>query len=453
MKASHAPEEVARRRTDEPSRLLTRRDARRQRDGVLRACLAWGVLAAVLTSAGCAGEPAPAVCDAASTPDARGLRADAPAYAVHGPFWVGHRRFETASNGVGETLTVKAWYPAANPSCASEEITYQVAMKSIDWQAYAPQVIRGHAILDAPFADVEGPRPLVVFSHGYSLGPEWYATLLEHYASHGFVVLAPEHVESDWFQAWAASFDRPRDIEGTLDLAEELTAAGGALAGKIDVGSVAVAGHSYGGYTALAMAGAQIDFDGFNAGCAALAPDDPKAFLCAPFLGREQDMAARAGLSSVPEGLWPSLGDTRVKAVLPMAGDAYLLGSGLASVTVPVMAMGGTADSGTPWEWGALLAYRNVASAEKALVGFENAGHMIPAQPCSEMPFSEMFSPLEYEFICLEPVWDKLRALDLINHFSTAFLLDVLAGDAAAHEALLPPAVQLPGIAYTTTLW
>jgi predicted dienelactone hydrolase len=58
-------------------------------------------------------------------------------------------------------------------------------------------------------------------------------------------------------------------------------------------------------------------------------------------------------LSSVPQGLWPSLGDTRIKAILPMAGDAYPFGAaGLASITVPVMAMGGTADWGTPFHLG-----------------------------------------------------------------------------------------------------
>jgi hypothetical protein len=40
------------------------------------------------------------------------------------------------------------------------------------------------------------------------------------------------------------------------------------------------------------------------------------------------------------------------------------------------------------------------------------------------------------------------RAHDLINHFTTAFLLDTLKGDAAAHAALAPDAVAFPGIEY-----
>jgi hypothetical protein len=40
------------------------------------------------------------------------------------------------------------------------------------------------------------------------------------------------------------------------------------------------------------------------------------------------------------------------------------------------------------------------------------------------------------------------RAHDLINHFTTAFLLDVLKGDKDAHAALAPDAVSFPGITY-----
>jgi hypothetical protein len=53
---------------------------------------------------------------------------------------------------------------------------------------------------------------------------------------------------------------------------------------------------------------------------------------------------------------------------------------------------------------------------------------------------------------CFDPVWDRERSLDLIHYFSTAFLLDMLKGDKVAHEALLPDAVNFPGIEYTTTL-
>ena len=448
--------------------------------GKLGLYLAVPILAAALTSAGCGEEPmasdidecatdnggcgapesatctnnpgAAPTCTAVPTLDTTGLRADAPPYAVHGPFWVGHRQFEAAGDPGAKPLSIRAWYPALNPTRAKEEVTYQFTPHLAMLGGDTPFVVHGHAILDAPIDATKGARPLVIFSHGYSLNPEWYSTLLEHYASQGFIVLAPQHAEDDWLEAWAATFDRPLDIKRALDFAEGLTAPGGELAGKIDMTNVAVVGHSYGGYTALAMAGAQLELDTFHKRCAALAPDAPEGFLCAPFVGREKDMAARAGLSSVPQGLWPALGDSRIKAIVPIAGSAFLFNAGLASIKVPMMAIGGTADSTGPWEWTTGLSYDNVSSAHKALVGIENAEHMIPINPCDMMPWSDALDPFTQGYLCLDPVWDRPRTLDLINHFSTAFLLDVLTGDTAAHQALSSDAVQLPGIGYTTTL-
>lgn len=50
--------------------------------------------------------------------------------------------------------------------------------------------------------------------------------------------------------------------------------------------------------------------------------------------------------------------------------------------------------------------------------------------PCAEMPWIAEFPYRDY--ICFDPVWDKQRGLDLVHHFSTAFLLDTLKGDQAA---------------------
>ena len=369
-----------------------------------------------------------------------GLRPDAPAYALHGPYWVGFRRFEK----------VAAWYPALNPDRKPEEIAYTFAPQFAGLPREPAPVVYGHALADARLDDSHAPRPVIGFSHGYALNPEWYSTLLEHYASYGFVVLAPQHVESDWLQAWAALFDRPSDLRRTLDLAEALNAPGGPFEGQLDLSRIAVVGHSYGGYTALALAGARVDLAPFNARCAALDPSDPRGFICAPFLGKENEMATKADLAAPPQGLWPSLDDARVKAIVPLAGDAYLFNeAGLAPITVPMMAIGGTADRGTPWEWGSKLAFDHVGSARKSLVGFENAGHMIATNPCTAIPSTAALDPALRDLVCLEPVWDKLRTLDLINHFSTAFLLDVLAGDAAARKALSLDSARFTGIAYS----
>lgn len=379
-------------------------------------------------------------------PERSGLRPDAPEYGIRGPHWVGYRPI-VIGEGTDQQRHADLWYPALNPEGAAEDIAYEFTFIIPELRGDAPPVVFGHALRDAPIDGATGPYPLVVFSHGFSANPEWYSTLPEHYASHGFIVLAPEHADPEWSESALASIDRPRDITQTLDFAEELTAPDGELAGLIDLDNVAVVGHSYGGYTALAMAGAQYDLDAFNQRCAELSPNDPKAFLCLPLVGQEAAMAARAGLDSVPAGLWPSFGDPRVTAIVPIAGDAFLFDeAGLAPVTIPMMAIGGTEDTGTPFDWGSELSYEHASSERKALVAFVGAEHFFMGTPCEDMPWTAAF-PYS-ELICFDPVWDKDRALDLTHHFSTAFLLAELKADANAAAALAADSVTIPGIAY-----
>ena len=420
----------------------------------------WGLVALILSA--CQPLQPPVMQSAPAVPaveqsmpaapaEPHGLRPDAPEYAKHGPFAVGYKPI-VIGEGTDHPLDAGLWYPALNPDGVKEEVTYTINTKIPVEGMPATAPIYGHALLDAEIDASAAPYPLVIYSHGFAANAAWVSTLLEHYASYGFIVLAPEHTEQfdfDWSEIPNASIDRPNDVKQTLDYAEELNAPDGALAGLIDMGNVAVVGHSYGGYTALAMAGAQYDLDAFNARCAALAPDDMETFLCAPIVAREAEMAARVGLDPMPEGLWPSFGDPRVTAIIPMAGDSYLFDqAGLAKITIPMMAIGGTADTGTPYAWGSRPAYDYASSARKTLVTFEGGEHFIMIS-CADMPWwSE--TPF-YGWVCFDPVWDKDRSIDLVNHFTTAFLLTELKGDAEAAAALAAENVSFPGIQYETT--
>ena len=113
--------------------------------------------------------------------------------------------------------------------------------------------------------------------------------------------------------------------------------------------------------------------------------------------------------------------------------------------------MGGTIDEDTPYEWGVKPTYEDVSSAQKSLVTIVNASHTIFNPTCNNIPWAPDLGDY-YGWLCLQKVWDKERGLDLIHHFSTAFLLDQLKGDKAAHKALLPDAVNFPGIDYKTTM-
>jgi predicted dienelactone hydrolase len=228
---------------------------------------------------------------------------------------------------------------------------------------------------------------------------------------------------------------------------DEQAEVGGTLAGLINPELVAVLGHSYGGYTALAAAGARIETGSFEGYCTdAHEAEDSGVWLCDMLLPHTADMVASAGLDSVPEGLWPAWADPRVDAIVPIAGDAFFFGqAGLAEITVPVMAIGGTLDSDSPYMWGTHPTYDYVSSPTKVRIALNDAEHMIFTGPCEAVPWLLSFFTDEF---CADPGWDRYYAHDLIKHFVTAFLLAELKQDQDAAITLVPDAVEFPGVTY-----
>jgi len=100
-----------------------------------------------------------------------------------------------------------------------------------------------------------GRWPLLVFAHGYQVGPAPYLTMLHAWAAQGYVVAAPEFPLTDEAVA-GPNLDendtdqQPADMRFVID---ELVGAGSTLAGRINPARVGVAGHSDGAETALAV--------------------------------------------------------------------------------------------------------------------------------------------------------------------------------------------------------
>jgi predicted dienelactone hydrolase len=90
---------------------------------------------------------------------------------------------------------------------------------------------------------------LIVFSHGANGQPAYYAPLLAHLASEGFVVIAPVH--PDRIARGDESYERLDDVKFLLDHLRAVTrriAPG--LPGEIDRTRIGIAGHSYGAFVA-----------------------------------------------------------------------------------------------------------------------------------------------------------------------------------------------------------
>ena len=129
-----------------------------------------------------------------------------------------------------------------------------------------------------PQTSREGQTPVIIFSHGLASRPEDYAQAIEHLASYGFLVAAPQHPGSDtqYLQGMLGGYyrnifdgnefiNRPKDISFVIDELARRNAS--QFQGKLNLTNVGVAGHSFGGYTSLAVAGAQIDFDNLAQDC------------------------------------------------------------------------------------------------------------------------------------------------------------------------------------------
>lgn len=163
-----------------------------------------------------------------------------------------------------EILT-ELWYPAA---AAAQESDYVYAKAGFLAITEPVKVAR-----NAP--PVEGKKfPLIVLSHGI-LGAEGnYVYLCRFLASQGYIVAAPHHLnqsrndfkEEELFRFWK----RAEDVSAVIDLllANKTYSAG------IDGGRIGFIGHSVGGHTALLLAGATFDLNGFLNYAASPLPED-----------------------------------------------------------------------------------------------------------------------------------------------------------------------------------
>ena len=251
----------------------------------------------------------------------------------------------------GYTLPVQVWYP-----------TNQDLSATYSYDELYPGEAEGMAL---PKCDT--PRPVVLFSHG-NTGIRWQsAFLMERLATHGFVVVAPDHVTNTFLDNQPELFSehvlrRPQDIRDTYEwLIDEVQQTDSALVGCVDPeGGYAVAGHSFGGYTAAMVAGAQIPIAELDAMCASYST------AC---VVRDAWLADHPGTEAV------DLGDDRVWASVGLAPwDAAVLGMGMAAIESPAMVLTGEDDVTTPLAMTQGL-YDALETQPRHMVIMKKAGH------------------------------------------------------------------------------
>jgi len=191
-------------------------------------------------------------------------------YSVAGPYAAGTMRV-TLADGDGAQL----WYPVA-PGSVTGKPTYSYRISS--WLPASLAAEPDLAVLDdpaptdsyedAPIASDTSPGgdpdhafPVVLFSHGSASYPEQSSFLMDHLASWGFVVAAPDHRSDDLA---AKLLDTPTSSQGDPDVVDLDTTLAYLQAadsdttsmfdGKVDLTRVGVVGQASGGQDAITLA-------------------------------------------------------------------------------------------------------------------------------------------------------------------------------------------------------
>jgi len=251
--------------------------------------------------------------------------------------------------------------------------------------------------------DSVGRLPVILFSHGLGGSREGYEYLGMHWAGCGYISVHLQHVGSDdavWkgkapaeiTEALAAAArnlknaaDRPRDVSFAIDRLTELDRdAAFPLNGRLDLQRIGVAGHSFGGFTTMAIAGQ--DFGSIR------------------------------------------MGDPRVKAAIEMSTPVarpFQREYAYKKITIPVFHMTGTRDDSPIGETKASerrIPFDLMDAAETCLLVFKDGDHMV---------FSGRVRPDETK-MAQDAVFQRL-----ICAGSTAFWDAWLKGDGAAHTWLM----------------
>lgn len=349
----------------------------------------------------------------ASSPDAQDTRQEPDAadplppepWAIDqpGPYQVGYTNREVTYQAQGadepRALRLAIWYPTRDTE--GETSVY-----------YRRLLPRPDIFKDASVGPTD-PAPLLLFSHGNAALAEQSYFMQEFFATHGWVVAAPDHTGNTVSDTQGAidltmAVFRPQDITAVLDQLLDLDHED-LLAGVVDPEKIALSGHSFGGFTTLALAGASIAVEDLHTYCEHNSDD-----MC--------DILN-------PENGWDDIlrdgyFDPRIKAAIPQAPGGYqAFLDGLAEIETPTLLFTGGMDNtlkphdeGDPI-WAAMRGQQHIR------VNLPTAGHFTFSNLCD---IFGMAVEMVAEDGCAERFIPPPKAYQIINAYSLAFARQVL---------------------------
>lgn len=235
-------------------------------------------------------------------------------------FFTGSRQLEIFDDKLGISFPVLVHYPTLSPSAPTQIGPYTMEV-SVDAEIAAAKF------------------PFILISHGNSGSHLIYRTISTYLTQHGYIVAMPEHYgnnrrNNELAQSIENLQYRPRHCSLTIDqLLKD-------LGSSIIPEKIGIIGHSFGGYTALALAGGR------------------------PY--------TQSGLSVEVES------DSRFKVLVLMApAAAYFYPEGsLSRVNARILLLIAQHDQFTPQKWTSDIILKQVPDPSQiTLRVIENAGH------------------------------------------------------------------------------
>ncbi|WP_246140298.1 alpha/beta hydrolase [Euhalothece natronophila] len=234
-------------------------------------------------------------------------------------------------------------------------------------------------VADLYLPETKPEGPLVVLSHGYAANRRFLTYLARHLASHGYTVASLEHPGSNinYLSRSDLAFDlgellspqelleRPQDVSFLLNELARLNRHPGMFEDQFNTDEVTMIGHSLGGYTALAVAGGELDLRAVRRFCRNVTP-----------LGRSPADWLQCSGVELPNGTM-NLHDNRIRRVVALNPlVSKLFGDdGLGQIEVPTLVFSSSKDAITPSLNNQLKPFAQL-SGEKYLLSAIGATHM-----------------------------------------------------------------------------
>lgn len=209
----------------------------------------------------------------------------------------------------------------------------------------------------------KGPFPVIIFSHGLGGSRDGYEYLGRYWAGHGYVSVHVQHLGSDssvWQGVPADEVkqaldkavvnpqnihNRPLDVTFAIDQVVKLNEEDSVFKGRLDLDHIGMAGHSFGSFTTLAIAGQ---------------------------------------VFANPLGGPLSWADSRVKAAIPMSPSVprnkNRLDESFSKIKIPCFHMTGTLDDSPVGNTKAAerrLPFDHINGADQFLLTFNGGDHMV----------------------------------------------------------------------------